>query len=316
MTGIRASAACVTTARLRRIAARFLCDQQGFSLIELTLVLAILGVVIGGMLPLLGSWMERNTLQTTRSRMDAVDEALLLFLMRQQRLPCPALPGAEGQPGGAEALTQTVPQGAGGQARAVRCARTTGMIPYRALGLPQRLVLDGWSRPFSYAVMPELAQAAATSDFCTPGRQPPSPQSPSPQPPSPQSPRSATAKPSLDVRDETGLSVAPDLVIAYVVVSHGANGAGAFVPQARGLREAVPTAGPERLNSDGDLNFVDYPRSDQAAAPYDDSVRWQTRDALVLRATGAGCQKAGAPPPADDHDKGHADAQKTPEAQP
>lgn len=306
MTGTRASAARVTTAHLRRIAARFLCDQQGFSLIELTLVLAILGVVIGGMLPLLGSWMERNTLQTTRSRMDAVDEALLLFLMRQQRLPCPALPGAAGQPGGAEALIQTVPQGAGGQARAVRCARTTGMIPYRALGLPQRLVLDGWSRPFSYAVMPELAQAAATSDFCTPDR----------QPPSPQSPRSATARPSLDVRDETGLSVAPDLVIAYVVVSHGANGAGAFVPQARGLREAVPTAGPERLNSDGDLNFVDYPRSDQAAAPYDDSVRWQTRDALVLRATGAGCQKAGAPPPADDHDKGHADAQKTPEAQP
>ena len=63
---------------------------SGFTLIELSVVLAIMGVILYGSMSLLVVGIQTSQLNSTVATMDALEKALLNFRMAFGRLPCPA----------------------------------------------------------------------------------------------------------------------------------------------------------------------------------------------------------------------------------
>lgn len=114
--------------------------QQGFSLLELALVLAILGVVGGLSVPLLQTQIHRNKTIRTEEHQEIVMTALGHYVARTGQLPCPAADS------NGVALKTCVGE------------RAIGYIPYKTLGVAEATAVDGYRHPMVYAIEPHLAQ--------------------------------------------------------------------------------------------------------------------------------------------------------------
>jgi prepilin-type N-terminal cleavage/methylation domain-containing protein len=64
--------------------------HQGFSLLEMTIVLVILALVMGGMLMPLQAQLEYQKLRQTNQSLTEIKDALIGFAMIHGRLPCPS----------------------------------------------------------------------------------------------------------------------------------------------------------------------------------------------------------------------------------
>lgn len=119
---------------------RFVCrllkysnQSHGFSLIEMAIVLAIMGVVAGLSLPALTYYQGFEKDKTTKRRQEIVMHALGAFAASQGRLPYAATDK------GKEIADRWI-----------------GHVPYRALGLSFQESLDGWGHPMRYVVEPSI----------------------------------------------------------------------------------------------------------------------------------------------------------------
>lgn len=130
-------------------------NQRGFTLLEMAMVLAVLGLLVGGGLMALGPLVERARMNQTKTNMDQIESALVLFAIRNNRLPCPADGSLKNTSTnyGLE-VTQT---GAGTAADACNIAAYNGsatiansVIPWRTLGLDEQYSIDGWNNRISY----------------------------------------------------------------------------------------------------------------------------------------------------------------------
>jgi len=116
--------------------------HQGFSLIEMAIVMLILAVLLSAaILPLRGQKEVANVKQA-RADLQSVQEAIYGFAIANGRLPCPALPGNGGNEDG------------GG---AANCTSYHGFVPYNSLGLNGEtncdgLLTDPWGNPYRYSV--------------------------------------------------------------------------------------------------------------------------------------------------------------------
>lgn len=127
-----------TTSIPRRVA--------GFSLVEMAIVLAIVGLLLGGLMPTLSVQMESQRINETRKQLDEIQQALVGFTIANGRLPCPA-----SSSNGEESFT------AGGDASNGICSNFfNGFVPAVTLGISpvnnQGHMLDGWSNSIRYAV--------------------------------------------------------------------------------------------------------------------------------------------------------------------
>ncbi len=114
---------------------------QGFTLVEMAMVLVIMGLLLGGGLTLLSTQIEQQKVKGTERQLEEVKEALIGFAIANGRLPRPA----------ASAVI--------GTERVLPCAndaQCTGFIPWAVLGVNK---LDGWSKIVRYSVTPAFANA-------------------------------------------------------------------------------------------------------------------------------------------------------------
>ncbi len=178
--------------------------HQGFSLVEISIVLAILSVVLSGILPYITETTKGREVDTTLERLDKIEEAIIQFyIANTARIPCPADPtvaigtAAFGDGSGNQAATPPTCTAANllssGNARG-------GAIPIKQLGLPDEYAFDGWGRKFLYNV-----------DINSTGN-------------------SFTADGTLNVKVTRSAAAATDLTAtaSYVIVSHGSNGHGGY----------------------------------------------------------------------------------------
>jgi prepilin-type N-terminal cleavage/methylation domain-containing protein len=234
-------------------------SQGGFTLLELTIVLAIVGLLAVGALKA-GSVLRENAgISETSKRLDTLVMALQTFLVKNNRLPCPAKPD----------LLDT-DENFGLEAREVRgddkdekCTLPgippenpkfyRGMIPGRSLGLSGGRLMDAWDRQFTYVV---IAEATQNNSFI-----------------------SSAWPPNLELLNKAGGNLIQQGIA--VIISHGANGVDAY-PTTSGKRPEELTQGEdERANLDNDHTFVQAPYSTNEKNPFDDQVLALTEDQII-----------------------------------
>ncbi len=128
-------------------------QQSGFSLVEISIVLVIAGLLLSALLPLLSAQRTNAAISATRTKGEAIVTALTSFVSRNHRLPCPAIANlASNAPGyGVEAATPGTCTGTavfGAGANIVR----RGIVPWISLGLTNEQGLDAYNRRFTYFV--------------------------------------------------------------------------------------------------------------------------------------------------------------------
>ncbi len=176
---------------------------RAFSLLELSVVLAIIGAVLaGGFVIGLGA-LDAERYNATTERMDNLHKALLDYSVTFNRLPCPAsLALAEGNANfGVEGATPgTCTGGIPAADFTSSSGAVEGGVPTRALQLPDEYQFDGWGRRLRYAVNPEWTAAGSL----------------------PHRTGSCKSAKAITVKDSAASNRTTEA--AYVLVSHGANG--------------------------------------------------------------------------------------------
>ncbi|MEM6811080.1 MAG: prepilin-type N-terminal cleavage/methylation domain-containing protein [Pseudomonadota bacterium] len=235
--------------------------ENGFTIVEIAIVIAIIGVLLAGASSLFISQINNQRYNETLIKLDALDEAFDIYVEINGAYPCPApnnaAPdtanfGLEVNCGAAPGVGETVQVASlrGDPDAPANLNVRIGSMPTRTLNLPDDFAYDGWGRRFTYAVSETLADPG-TFD---------------------------RDEGVIDVVDSAFNPVVnPASSAHYVIVSHGESGNGALTRSGNGRLAGDCNA----LDLDGancddaDATFIDTTLvSDVRGGPFfDDLVR-------------------------------------------
>ncbi len=232
--------------------------SEGFTLTELTVVLVIVALLLGGLLVPLSSQIDIRNINDNRQAMAEIREALLGFALVNRYFPCPALPNlASGSANaGVESRTGTA------------CGHKAGVLPWATLGVPET---DAWGRRYGYRVTPAFSDSGSHFTLASEG--------------------DMTIRP---VADSTGGNARVAEKVPVVVVSYGKNGNGAYTPQGTALPSGTDPDEMENqvLFTTGiweDSPVVgEFVKRSAPTATYDDEVVWISPGVLFNRMVAAG----------------------------
>jgi len=257
----------------------YLRHQAGFTMIELTIVLAVISVVVAGILPFIASTNQENAATLTLDRIEEIDAALASFVAANDRLPCPAnlvLP-LDDPDFGREAAAGGTPNCTGGTPAADYDFNNVvgGAVPVKDIGLPDEYAFDGYGQRISYHVHSDY-----TLDI---------------------DPTTPPTAPLIEVEDELGGLRTDEAV--YLLLSHGPKGHGAYLRS--GAHKNIGSTNLDTLeNCDCDATavdtgynalFVQRPSavSDDPLVHHDDIVRYKLYN--QVRGAAATAEGAGTP---------------------
>ncbi|MBI4969793.1 MAG: hypothetical protein HZC25_16870 [Rhodospirillales bacterium] len=288
-------------------------------MIELAIVLAVIGLLMGSGLLAIAPILENAKRKATNERLNKIEDALVLFVIRNNRLPCPANGSYASSNAnyGLERYTSGT-----GVCTSASVSAANAVVPWRTLGLDETLSLDGWGRRISYHVAdPTLLAAPAVgarttldslvastcmyressatstsrNDTCDPPTT-----SIEPSYPYGNYIRVINASSVELTTDQPAATITTSNVgqaggrAAYVLVSHGKNGAGAYGPNGTGPISGVPAAGTNESTNNkaanGEALFVQNDTINITGTSYfDDVVRWKTPAAIISACGTSAC---------------------------
>jgi len=231
--------------------------NRGFTLVELAIVLVIIALLTSGLL--MGITAQRASAENSdaQRQLDNIREALIGFAMSNGRLPCPAqanMPNTDDNSG-----KELAPPCDG--------ALQHGVLPWKTLGLPET---DPWGRRFTYSVSSFDSNASPSKSFARA------------LPTGALASFSLTTIGSANVREAWNSTAAIASNLPVVIVSHGSNGAGAFLPTGAQLPASADPN--EAENSNANMVFV----SRTPGNDFDDLVTWIAPGILMAKMVAAG----------------------------
>lgn len=289
--------------------------QSGFTLIEMSIVVLILGLITGAFFTFLKQKREQDAYKITVERQQKIATALSEYAQLRYRLPCPGRPNP---PGGSEVLGDPRPP-------ANSCTGISsrmGIVPFRALGLSIDDALDGYGNPFTYVVdakatVPEFPLASSTTHatclksgvwmdgtvnrnpykamFCC---------------------QQVTSNLNIEFEDSDGNKtsvITPQgtggftsafldspqpspptdqnvAYIAYALISHGANGEEAYIFGKSNRRDEINASDDERENADLNNNILIKAKSTASGNDYfDDIILWRTQQRMMTELNSNTC---------------------------
>ena len=119
---------------------------KGFTLIEIAIVLAIIGLLVGTGFSSLGGYLDNAKQSHTQGNLLATKQALLNYVKVNKHMPCP---DADGN-GVSEPRIGT---------NSTRCSTSLGTVPYDDIGLPRAVASDDYANLFGYAIHEEASNA-------------------------------------------------------------------------------------------------------------------------------------------------------------
>lgn len=132
--------------------------QSGFSLVELSIVILVMGLLLGGLMMPLSVQRENARVRDGVEQLETVQAAVEGFALLNGYLPCPATPAS----GGLAAPAGTA------------CSVQHGFVPATTLNLngqrnDDNLLLDPWGSPLRYSVSASDADGDGAWDFTNAG---------------------------------------------------------------------------------------------------------------------------------------------------
>lgn len=130
---------------------------DGFTLLEMAIVLTVIGLIAGLLLGPLSTLIDARNNNETKKTIALVKEALLGFSISQNRLPCPDNNGD-----GVEDLTEEIENNTPGTAQSkknYKCSSLEGFVPFKTLGVGES---DAWSNYIYYGVTNRFAEWSQT----------------------------------------------------------------------------------------------------------------------------------------------------------
>ena len=119
--------------------------KNAFSMIELAIVIAVLSILMSGSFEASKYLLQQNKIKSTNLKLNAIQNAIDIFVIENGRLPCPA------------SYTTTT----GKEAASCSSASTgiyynnttaSGAVPYATLGLTSDMMYDAWKNKIIYSV--------------------------------------------------------------------------------------------------------------------------------------------------------------------
>lgn len=236
---------------------------RGFTLVELAVVTAIIGLLMVSVVFTLGARVDQQNRQDTQRSLDSAKEFLLAFAIANARLPCPATATSNGEESPVGGGTCTSPY--------------QGFLPGKTLGFQPTdqagFAVDAWGNRIRYAIA-QTSKPVATAPYTTA--------------------HTAVAPWSLS-RMPTDLTLCSDTASATACTSAAAT----LVSQntvvaivfSTGKNGTAGTAGTnESRNLDNNGLFVSRPPDPSTAAggEFDDMVAWIPVTVLYNRMVAAG----------------------------
>ncbi|HEY8100791.1 MAG TPA: prepilin-type N-terminal cleavage/methylation domain-containing protein [Burkholderiaceae bacterium] len=121
--------------------------KNGFTVLELAVVLFIIGLVLGGAIMALTAQIDIKRSNDTQKGLEDIKEALIGFAIKNKYLPCPDKTTAAG----AGVAPNTPNDGLEDVTAGGACVTQEGNVPWTTLGVSD---LDAWGHRFHYRVTP------------------------------------------------------------------------------------------------------------------------------------------------------------------
>ncbi len=177
----------------------------------MAVVTVLAGIMLTMGLKLATSQMDNAAYGATRKKQEALKDALIAFLGKNQYLPCPDTRPLASTTTGKIDFSAGVPDGASDIKTGYICAFETGLIPYSNLSLSPDMARDGWENYFTYQVW-----NGSPGDLTDPTK-------------FTDTPRSSTGTPyGYPFTQVNPDNTTTSSKVSVIIVSHGKNGLGAF----------------------------------------------------------------------------------------
>lgn len=223
---------------------------NGFTLIEVAIVLLIITLALGSVLGPISSQLKQSKINETEEQLEEIKQAILAFAIVNNRLPCPDI---------------DLPRD-GSENPNCAPATSVGGLPTVELGLTKRL--DAWGGEIIYRVTSTFADTlpAGAGSPCVPA---------------------ATANPnvSFEICSPGDINVFQEATLTTPV----ANNLPVILISMGQRKNAADTSAEETENTNGDTFFVSREYTDaNANTPFNDQVVWISAPELVSAMVKAG----------------------------
>lgn len=226
-------------------------NSQGFTLVELAIVLVIFGLLAAAFITPLMAQRELQGRRETQDLLNESKEALTGYAITHRHLPCPD--------------TKAVPNGVENRKIDGSCDKDQGVLPWNTLGIEP---LDAWQHYFHYRTDTTFSNS---KDLFTID--------------------DATGSSSIQIDGESGPLVSSDSRPVAVVLSYGANGFGSknTAQTSPANQLPLPIGVDEKENADEDVFFVSrVPNSQGSVNEFDDMLIWISPKVLINKMISAG----------------------------
>jgi len=243
--------------RLTRLAIcnRSSLNDDGFSLLEVAVVMFIVTLLLGGLLMSLSTTQEINSRADAEAMLNEIKEALYGFSQATGRLPCPATATSNGL---------EAPVGGGA------CTQQHGFVPSVTLGLSgtfnnDTLLMDKWLSPYRYSVTTSNGNAFTTANGM-------------------RNTSMAVLAPDLRVCDAAACGIAVVDLVPVVLVSLGADWAEFTAADV----DEIENSGEVTINGYRHGNDNDFVLAAYIEDTFDDLITWISPSILYTRMISAG----------------------------